>query len=107
VALRAVPDHPKFASLKARIGRPKYVALGCLEAIWHFTGRFTPQGNIGKYPDQAIEAWVEWDGEPGALISGLTASGWLNDHPVHRIVVHEVLCSRCPYKEETCTYRNP
>jgi hypothetical protein len=60
-----------------------------LEAIWHFTGRFTPQGNIGKYPDQAIEAWVEWDGEPGALISGLTASGWLNDHPVHRIVVHD------------------
>ncbi len=56
MALRAVPDHPKFADLKARLGRPKYVALGCLETIWHFTGRFTPQGNLGKYTDQAIEA---------------------------------------------------
>ncbi len=51
MALRAVPDHPKFADLMARLGRPKYVALGCLEAVWHFTGRFTPQGNIGKYTD--------------------------------------------------------
>jgi hypothetical protein len=89
MALRAVPDHPKFADLKARLGRPKYVALGCLEAIWHFTGRFTPQGNIGKYTDQAIEAWVEWDGEPGALIAGLIGAGWLDADPVHRLLVHD------------------
>jgi hypothetical protein len=89
MALRAVPDHPKFADLKARLGRPKYVALGCLEAIWHFTGRFTPQGNLGKYTDQAIEAWVEWDGEPGALIAALVGAGWLDADPVHRLLVHD------------------
>jgi hypothetical protein len=89
MALRAVPDHPKFADLKARLGRPKYVALGCLEAIWHFTGRFTPQGNLGKYTDQAIEAWVEWDGEPGALIAALIGAGWLDADPVHRLLVHD------------------
>lgn len=89
MALRAVPDHPKFADLKARLGRPKYVALGCLEAIWHFTGRFTPQGNLGKYTDQAIEAWVEWDGKPGALITALLSAGWLDADPVHRLLVHD------------------
>jgi hypothetical protein len=89
MALRAVPDHPKFADLKARLGRPKYVALGCLEAIWHFTGRFTPQGNLGKYTDQAIEAWVEWDGQPGALITALIGAGWLDADPVHRLLVHD------------------
>lgn len=89
MALRAVPDHPKFADLKARLGRPKYVALGCLEAIWHFTGRFTPQGNLGKYTDQAIEAWVEWDGEPGTLIAALTGAGWIDADPVHRLLVHD------------------
>jgi|GEM_PF-2324998 hypothetical protein len=89
MALRAVSDHPKFADLKARLGRPKYAALGCLEAIWHFTGRFTPQGNIGKYTDHAIEAWVEWDGEPGALIAALVDARWLDTDPTHRLIVHD------------------
>jgi hypothetical protein len=89
MALRAVPDHPKFADLKARLSRPRCVTLGCLEAIWHFTGRFTPQGNIGKYSDEAIEAWVEWDGKPGALISALVGAGWLDEDPVHRLLVHD------------------
>src|ERR1700676_33196 len=42
MALRAVPDHPKFAALKAALGTPKGATLGWLEALWHFTGRFTP-----------------------------------------------------------------
>jgi hypothetical protein len=89
MALRAVPDHPKFADLKARLNQPKGAVLGWLEAIWHFTGRFTPQGNIGKYEDRAIEAWVEWNGEPGALIAALIASRWLDEDPVWRILVHD------------------
>jgi hypothetical protein len=89
MALRAVPDHPKFAEFKAILGVPKYAALGCLEAIWHFTGRFTPQGNIGKYSDTAIESWVEWQGEPGALIAALIQAGWLDRHPTHRLLVHD------------------
>ena len=74
MALRAVTDHPKFAEAKAILHQPKGAMLGWLEAIWHFTGKFAPQGNIGKYPDQTIEAWVEWDGEPGELIAGLVKS---------------------------------
>jgi|SRR5581483_559642 len=89
MALRAVSDHPKFADLKARLALPKYAVMGCLEAIWHFTGRYTPQGNIGKYPDSAIEAWVEWSGAPGALISSLIASHWIDEHATHRLVVHD------------------
>jgi hypothetical protein len=89
MALRAVPDHPKFADLMAHLGRPKYVALGCLESIWHFTGRFTPAGNIGKYTDQAIEAWVGWDGDPGALMAALINSRWIDRNNAFRLVVHD------------------
>jgi len=89
MALRAVPDHPKFANLKAILGQPKGPVLGWLEAIWHFTGRFTPQGNIGKYPDDTIEAWVEWDGKPGELIAALIRAAWLNADPTHRLLVHD------------------
>jgi hypothetical protein len=89
MALRAVPDHPKFANLKSMLGLPKGAALGWLEALWHFTGRFTPQGNIGKYTDQAIEAWVEWDGTPGKLVAALIETGWLDVDCDHRILVHD------------------
>src|SRR5206468_557308 len=57
--------------------------------VWHFTGRFTPQGNIGKYSDAAIEAWVEWDGAPGALIEAMVQSGWLQRTKEHRVIVHD------------------
>jgi hypothetical protein len=89
MALRAVADHPKLSNLKAILGCGRYQALGALEALWHFTGRFTPQGNIGKYPDSAIEAWVEWDGAPGELISAFTQSGWIDRDSTHRLLVHD------------------
>ena len=71
MALRAVPDHPKVAHLKALFAMPKGATLGYLECIWHFTGRFTPQSNLGKDDDSAIEAWAEWPGTPGAMIAAL------------------------------------
>src|ERR1700733_15054593 len=89
MALRAVPDHPKFARLKLLLNQPKGATLGWLESVWHFCGRFTPQGNIGKYSDEAIEAWVEWNGEPGLLISSLRRAEWLDDSPQYRLLVHD------------------
>ena len=89
MALRAVPDHPKFAVLKSILGLPKGAALGWLETMWHFCGRFTPQGNIGKYPDAMIESWVEWDGKPGDLIAAFVQAGWIDTDPVHRLLVHD------------------
>ncbi len=89
MALRAVPDHPKFAELMAVLNLSKYAALGILEAVWHFTGRYAPQGNIGKYSDQAIEMWVGWDGRPSAMVEALVGCRWLDRDSVHRLLVHD------------------
>lgn len=89
MALRAVPDHPKFAELKAALGLSKGATLGYLECVWHFVGRFTPQGNIGKYTDTAIESWVEWEGAPGALIDALIAARWIDRDSKHRLLIHD------------------
>lgn len=89
MALRAVPDHPKFAHLKSLLKQPRGAVLGWLEGTWHFAGRFTPQGNIGKYSDLAIESWLEWDGEEGKLIEALVKSGWLDVDENHRLIVHD------------------
>jgi hypothetical protein len=89
MALRAVPEHPKFARLKRELSLPKCHALGLLEALWHFTGKFAPRGNVGKFTDAEIESWVEWEGPTGAAIAGLVAAGWLDVSAEHRLVVHD------------------
>lgn len=89
MALRAVIDHPKFADLKMRLGLSRFETLGLLESIWHFAGRFTPQGNIGKYSDDQIEAWIEWKGAPGAAIEALQSSRWIDPCSLNRLVIHD------------------
>ena len=89
MALRAVLDHPKFTRLTKLLGVPRYMALGCLETLWHFTGRYTPQGNIGKYADADIEAWCGWDGPEGAMLSTLLEAGWLDLDNGQGYVVHD------------------
>jgi hypothetical protein len=75
--------------LQRRLGVTRALTLGCLESIWHFAARFTPQGNIGKYSDSAIEAWVDWEGPPGQLITSLVEAGWVDTDPLFRLVVHD------------------
>jgi hypothetical protein len=89
MALRAVPEHPKFARLKRTLGLSKFEALGILEALWHFTGKFAPRGNVGKFKNDEIEDWVEWSGEPGMMVDALIATGWLDQHQEYRLVVHD------------------
>lgn len=89
MALRAVIDHPKFMMLKATLGLSRFQALGLLESIWHFTGRFTPQGNIGKYSNSQIAAWIEWGGNNKEMINALVSSGWIDIDEKYRLVIHD------------------
>lgn len=89
MAKREVIDHPKFARLKTRLKLNKSETLGYLECLWHFAALYTPGGNIGKYSDDEIEAWLEWDGEDYELINALTSSGWIDESDEHRLIIHD------------------
>lgn len=89
MALRAVIDHPKFHRLMNLMKVSRMVAIGALESMWQFTARFTPNGHIGKYPVEEIEAWLGWDGEEGALLAMLEKARWVDRHPVHGLIVHD------------------
>jgi hypothetical protein len=89
MALRAVIDHPKFARLKMLLRTNKSITLGYLEGMWHFCGRYTSAGNIGKYKDSEIEAWLEWGGEEGTLVAAYVEAGWIDCNEQHRLVVHD------------------
>lgn len=93
---RGTPDHPKVAMLCSLLNIRKFEAVGILEMLWHFTAKYAPQGDIGKYSDKAIAAAVDWQRPTGArgvtpeckLSEALVEAGWLDSDPVHRLVVH-------------------
>jgi hypothetical protein len=55
----------------------------------HFTGKFAPRGNVGKFFNQEIEDWIEWNGEEGKLVEALISTGWIDVCDGYRLVVHD------------------
>lgn len=87
--LRGTPEHPKTVALIRTLQLPKPHVVGLLELLWHFTATYAPEGDIGRWPDAAIEGACGWTGDPGALVAGLLACGWLDESEGHRLVVHD------------------
>jgi hypothetical protein len=87
--LRVVPSSAKFAAFQRRVGsRP--LAVGLPELLWHFTAANAPDGTIGRYSDEEIEAWIGWEGHPGALVADLVATRFLDSVPDEaRLYVHD------------------
>lgn len=86
--LRSAFDHPKFRSLIRELQTSRHVAVGILECLWHFTARFCPQGDIGRFTDSQIADWLEHP-EPAKLVSALVRSGWLDTCAERRLIVHD------------------
>lgn len=81
--------HPKLDELKERLGVRRPTAVGYLEMLFHFAAQYTPRGNIGKYSDRRIEAALEWSGKAGALVAALLECNWIEEHPEHRLIIHD------------------
>lgn len=86
---RGTPDHPKVMEFAEALGVKRPTALGYLELLWHFTARYAPQGNIGKFSDRRIEAALDWSGQSGRLVGALCISTWLQSSGKHRLIVHD------------------
>lgn len=86
---RGTPDHPKTLDLMRRLEGSRFEAIGVLEALWHWTAKFAPRGDIGRWSDEQIEAGLQWSGDPGRLVPALVAARWLDADPVHRLIVHD------------------
>ena len=89
---RNTPRHPKVFDLLQYLGLPQRsrpLVLGYLELLWHFTSEFAPQGDIGRYSDDRIEAAMDWHGHRGKLVEALTNAGWCDKSSRCRLVVHD------------------
>jgi hypothetical protein len=94
---RGTSDHPKLKLLCDILNIEKFEAVGILEMLWHFTAKFAPQGDIGKYSDKAIAEAVGWKRPTGTkgvtpeckLSGALVTAGWLDSDAAVRLVVHD------------------
>jgi hypothetical protein len=94
---RSGADHPKVAELAKLLNVEIYSAVGILELLWHFTAKYAPQGDVGKYSDSTIARAVHWQKHTGR--KGVTPEYWLSSALVeakcldscdcHRLVVHD------------------
>lgn len=85
---RGGPNHPKTYALAEALGIRRVQAIGTLELLFHFTAQYAPEGDVGRYSDKRIAAALDWCGSVAKLIDSLVTCGWVDRHPVARLVVH-------------------
>ncbi len=91
-----------MAHLKSLIGVPQYMAVGILEALWHFTATQAPRGDIGRWSDDQIASAIGWEGTSDYLITALVESRWIDKSEEFRLLVHDWVdhsdqtVKRCP-----------
>jgi len=81
--------HPKTKELAYTLGIPLPHAIGLLELLWAFVGQQTPQGNVGKWSNPVLAGEAGWNDCPDKFIEALVSVGFLDEHPDHRLLVHD------------------
>jgi len=81
-------DHYKMVRLEKTLGIERWGAVGIMESIWHFTAKFTPAGDIGSKSNQDIADGIFWNNDPNILINALIKSGFIDENPIHRLIIH-------------------
>ncbi len=81
--------HPKTLDLAARLGVDRPTALGILTLLWDFTAEIAIQGDVGKWPNGAIARACDYMGDHDAFIRNLIDARWLDEHPEHRLIIHD------------------
>jgi hypothetical protein len=82
-------DHPKTHDFAARLNVVRPTAIGHLELLWAFTGKNSPRGDIGKWPDGSIARACDWMGPPEVFIQALKDARLVDDDETHRLIIHD------------------
>lgn len=73
-------DHPKMVMLASLLGISKNHAAGIVEHLFHWVGRYAPQGDIGKHPDEMIQNEIAPElPKKKSLVKALVESKWLDE----------------------------
>jgi hypothetical protein len=81
---------PKIRMLGVLLEIPWLHAVGLCGALWRFTGKHAPTGEIGLHSNEEIAIALEWTGDPQSLVEAFVRSRLLDrvDGP-ERLLVHD------------------
>jgi hypothetical protein len=82
-------DKMKFMVFQNLIKAPRFAAIGLLEGLWYMTAVNAPSGDIGRFSDLEIAAWLGWPDQASDLIAAYVTAGFLDRCSVNRLVVHD------------------
>jgi hypothetical protein len=85
------PDHSKMKDLARILGIPLPYANGIMERLWHYTGKYCPDGGIGRKTNNEIaEACaMPYEISGNRLIEALLESRFLDRLDACRLFVHD------------------
>lgn len=87
---RQALDHPKMKILARRLNIPLAFANGLMERLWHFTAKYCPRGDIGRYGNDEIAIESGWEGDADVFLGALLVpGGFVEQHDTHRLVIHD------------------
>jgi hypothetical protein len=82
--------HVKTLRLKRRLGNAEdFIVCGILNMLWDMTAEQAPHGDIGRFTNEDVAAYLGWTGDCDELVEALTNSGWLDRCSRNRLVVHD------------------
>tara|TARA_R110000803_G_C11989495_1_gene321954 strand:- start:5427 stop:6146 length:720 start_codon:yes stop_codon:yes gene_type:complete len=81
--------HPKTKKLARLLKINRHEAIGILNDLWEWAGDYATRGGIGIHENGDIADGIDYQGDADALIAALSDSGWLDEHPVLRLVIHD------------------
>jgi hypothetical protein len=85
---RDTPSHPKLVRLARALGVRRYVAVGVLQSLWDWAGRFCPTGDVGRHGFDVMADGIDYDGDPAELVDALVDTGWLDRFDDGRVLLH-------------------
>jgi len=88
---RSAIDHPKTRRLGRQLDlQVPWGPIGVMESLAHFTAKHAPRGDVGKWENAEIAAAIGWPADDAdRLVDVLVEVGFLDRHPVHRLLVHD------------------
>jgi len=86
---RGTIEHPKMKRLARELGIEHLLAVGIMEALWHWTARYAPAGDIGKHSDADIADGIGYRGDMSRLVQTLADVGFIDRCERHRLIIHD------------------
>jgi ribosomal protein S17E len=82
-SLREHPKKDRLAELLFNGTTPNdvadYAAAGLLHYLWYWALDYAADGDLAKFSDRQIAKGCRWQGDPKALVQGLTVAGFMDD----------------------------